>query len=140
MEMRKGKPYWRMIADLNPAITDPADVAAFERTLQGVDGMKPCLFSDAKDFGDKYFHIPALNRSRGASHCFLAVVDAAEMGGEEAAQAFGKRLAEAAIEAYTGLVQTQLRAHPEESVTEAERQMKLDYLTVSQYQHQHQPQ
>jgi coproporphyrinogen III oxidase len=77
MEPAKGKPYWRMIADLNPAIPDATAVATFEKSLKSV--VPADLYEDSKIFGDKYFYIPALDRHRGASHMFVAKVDETDM-------------------------------------------------------------
>ena len=46
------KPSWRMIADLNPAIEDKDDTAAFDFYLRKVVPNE--FFNDAQYFGDKY--------------------------------------------------------------------------------------
>ena len=76
MEPRKGLPYWRMIADLNPSIEVPEDTAKFAQAIKEVEHMSPALYSDAREFGDKYFWIPALQRHRGvrAEDGYLIVV------------------------------------------------------------------
>jgi coproporphyrinogen III oxidase len=51
MEPRNGKPYWRMIADLNPAIPNSAATAIFEKSLQKV--VSADLYADSKIFGDR---------------------------------------------------------------------------------------
>ena len=48
-----GRPYWRMIADLNPAIPDHDQAAAFEAAIQSVPGMGADLYAASKDFGDR---------------------------------------------------------------------------------------
>lgn len=69
-------PYWRMIADLNPSIEVPEDTAKFAQAIKEVEHMSPALYSDAREFGDKYFWIPALQRHRGvrAEDGYLIVV------------------------------------------------------------------
>jgi coproporphyrinogen III oxidase len=48
-EMRDGTGYWRVMADLNPATPS----------------------AEGQEAGDRYFHIPALDRHRGVSHFYL---------------------------------------------------------------------
>ena len=84
-----------MIADLNPAIPATPDTEAFDTMLASVvtratarslsslrdrggaslpsrlDG----LLEDSKDFGNRYFYIPGLDRTRGASHLFIAKLE-----------------------------------------------------------------
>jgi coproporphyrinogen III oxidase len=67
-EMRDGSGYWRVMADLNPAIPSEAHVERFEQLLRERGGDS---FSEGQQAGDRYFHIPALDRHRGVSHFYL---------------------------------------------------------------------
>ena len=60
--------YWRIMADLNPAIEQPPATAAFEQALASA---APAHFDAAKAQGERYFFIPALGRHRGVAHFYL---------------------------------------------------------------------
>jgi coproporphyrinogen III oxidase len=66
--MKTGPGYWRMMADLNPAIPDDGDRLQFEEALHRCTGN---LYQPGKAQGDSYFYIPALKRHRGVSHFYL---------------------------------------------------------------------
>ena len=132
MEPRGASPYWRMIADLNPAIEDAASTAAFEEAVGGA--MPGPLYRDATVFGDKYFNIPTLGRTRGVSHMFIAKLDpGVEMPAAECMD-LAKGLAERTIRVYCDLVQKALRAHPEDSITQIDRDAQLAYHTLYLFQ------
>ena len=97
-ELRAGRAYWRLMADLNPAIPDDADTGAFAAALREA---APAHHEAARAQGDRYFHIPALGRHRGVIHFYLedhATADAA--ADEELARAVGH----AATQAYARLL------------------------------------
>jgi coproporphyrinogen III oxidase len=132
MEPRGSPPYWRMMADLNPAIEDATATAVFEDAVRGA--MPVLLHRDAKVFGDKYFNIPALGRARGSSHMFVAKLDpGSEMAPAECVD-LANELAERAIGAYCELVQGALHAHPMESITASDRAKQLAYHTMYLFQ------
>ncbi|MFQ5518945.1 MAG: coproporphyrinogen III oxidase, partial [Mariprofundus sp.] len=67
-EMKNGKGYWRIMADLNPSHGNRDDTSRFLTALKQV---KPDHFDSATAQGDRYFYIPALNRHRGVAHFYL---------------------------------------------------------------------
>ncbi|MCK5829625.1 MAG: coproporphyrinogen III oxidase [Methylococcales bacterium] len=67
-EMKNGYGYWRMMADLNPAIANEADKALFDEKIKNVTSK---VYEAAAAQGDSYFYIPALGRHRGVSHFYL---------------------------------------------------------------------
>ncbi len=67
-EIKNGKSYWRIMADLNPAIPNEQAKKAFTECLKQT---APEQFELATAQGDRYFFIPALNRHRGISHFYL---------------------------------------------------------------------
>lgn len=67
-EMKKGGGYWRMMADLNPAIENTDATSLFTESLKKV---APKQYPLASEQGDRYFNIPALDRHRGVSHFYL---------------------------------------------------------------------
>ena len=67
-EMRDGSGYWRVMADLNPAVPNAAHRERFEARLRERAGD---TYPEGQIAGDRYFEIPALERHRGVSHFYL---------------------------------------------------------------------
>ncbi|MCJ7766117.1 MAG: coproporphyrinogen III oxidase, partial [Thiovulaceae bacterium] len=64
-EMRSGKGYWRIMADLNPAIENREATETFSDCLKSA---APKYYEEAFSQGERYFNIPVLGRHRGVSH------------------------------------------------------------------------
>jgi coproporphyrinogen III oxidase len=118
--MRAAPSYWRIMADLNPSHPDDADRAAFESALRAA---APAHYESARDQGDRYFWIPALNRHRGVTHFYL------EDHRTPDAEADARAVAEAAIDAYAALLE-----RPLPPATDAERAAQLAYHTLYLFQ------
>jgi len=132
IEPSTGTPYWRMIADLNPSIEDSEGKAQFESALRTV--VPDALYRDGKAFGDKYFDIPALGRTRGVSHMFIPKLESgAEMSPTESVE-LAQRLAMEAIGVYCDLVQAALSTHPTESIEPSVQEKQLAYHTLYLFQ------
>lgn len=125
-ELRDGTGYWRVMADLNPSHPVEADVASFAGALERAAG---ALYFDASAQGDRYFHIPALDRHRGVSHFYLEGYGTDDF---EADAAFATRVGEAAIDAYLEVLQGALSGAS--APTEAERETQLAYHTAYFFQ------
>lgn len=125
-EMRDGSGYWRIMADMNPAIADEADRDAFAAALKRE---APSVFTDATRQGDQYFYIPALKRHRGVFHFYLEQYATAD---EAADYALAQRVATAAIDAYGAIVEAVLAAVQEP--TPQERAQQLAYHTLYLFQ------
>jgi coproporphyrinogen III oxidase len=123
------QPYWRMIADLNPSIAVAEDTAAFEKNLRAV--VPPALVDDSIYFGDKYFDIPDLGRTRGASHLFIPKLENSDMPLDES-MGLARSLASSTIRLYASLVQSALDRRPDPSLLD--RQAQLAYHTLYFYQ------
>lgn len=67
-ELRAGRAYWRLMADLNPAIPDDDATAAFAGALEAA---APAEYEQARAQGERYFWIPAVGRHRGVTHFYL---------------------------------------------------------------------
>lgn len=67
-QLRDGKTYWRIMADLNPSIPFPEDKELF---LEAIKSLAKDTFEEGIAQGDKYFYIPALGRHRGVCHFYL---------------------------------------------------------------------
>lgn len=117
-----GEGYWRMMADLNPAIPRAADREAFAANLRAA---APDLYEHAAAQGERYFDIPALGRRRGVTHFYL---EAYSSGDFAADLALASRLGRSTIDVYVGLVAAALAEQPAPS--EADRRAQLDYHTL----------
>ncbi len=97
-EMRDDSGYFRIMADLNPAIEN---VRATEKFRDALREAAPEQYLEAEAQGDRYFRIPALDRHRGVSHFYL---EAFSTGDFEADTVLARRVIEAAMDAYVAIV------------------------------------
>jgi len=124
-ELRSGEGYWRLMADLNPAIACSADTSHFNNTLRAVSGE---YFDKASIQGDQYFYIPALQTYRGVSHFYLERFNPAKVDGKTFAQNF----VETVIDSYIAILTDKLTANTD--VTQEQLNAQLDYHTLYFYQ------
>ncbi len=125
-EMRDGKGYFRMMADLNPSIEDPQATARFRDAIRAA---APEHYREAEAQGDDYFSIPALGRHRGVTHFYL---EAFSTGDFERDTNMAQRVAQAAIETYVAILGEVVKTAGEPS--EAQRQAQLAYHTAYLFQ------
>lgn len=125
-EMRDGHNYWRVMADLNPAIAETADKATFEAALKDASGDR---YERASAQGDRYFFIPALGRHRGVSHFYLEGYRTDDM---RADAAFARAFGETVTDCYASLLSAAIERYP--TSDEADRQKQLHYHTVYLFQ------
>lgn len=125
-EMRDGSGYWRIMADLNPAIPDVGDKRAFEAALEGA---APAHYEYARAQGERYFSIPALGRYRGVAHFYL---EGYFSGDERADRELARAVGQAAIDCYLEILGRALERHPELGADE--RAQQLAYHTVYLFQ------
>ncbi len=123
-ELKTGVGSWRLMADLNPSLPDPADTARFREALQRASG--PLFDAGAKQ-GDRYFHIPALDRHRGVAHFYLEQYHTADEADD---RAFAARFGGTMIDAYGDILQAKLSAAaaPTPAETAAQRAYHTVYL------------
>jgi coproporphyrinogen III oxidase len=125
-ETKDGNGYWRIMADLNPALPNAAGKARFLEALQAA---APDRFDEAIAQGDRYFFIPALGRHRGVAHFYLEQFDSGDFGAD---LALAKRVGEAAIDTYVELLTSAVRdAAPP---TDDELAAQLAYHTLYFFQ------
>lgn len=67
-ELKNGQQYWRLMADLNPAIVDDTETRIFDTMLKQAAGE---YYDSGIEQGNAYFYIPALSKHRGVSHFYL---------------------------------------------------------------------
>lgn len=125
-EMRDGAGYWRIMADLNPAIEDPAATARFEAALVEATGE---LYAAAKAQGDRYFFIPALGRHRGVIHLYCEAYATADA---DADSQLASRVGRAVIKTYAQILEGAIVAHP--TVSDEERAAQLAYHSLYLFQ------
>ncbi len=121
-ELKSGQGYWRIMADLNPAIANEDDKQRFIEILQNSSG---ALYDEASKQGDKYFFIPALNRHRGIAHFYLEQFDSGNWTDDsELATRFGRDV----IEGYCAMFYQRQKAVTQ--VTDAQQHQQLEYHTL----------
>lgn len=125
-EMRDGTGYWRIMADLNPAIRD-TELArhAKQRFIDALRRAAPETFDEAARQGDHYFYIPALDRHRGVAHFYLEQYATAD---RDADTALARRVAETAIDTHAAIVAEALAVIPDAAAREAQLAYHTLYL------------
>ena len=125
-EMKNGKGYWRMMADLNPAIENEDAALLFGNEIKKV---APEQYAVAETQGDRYFYIPALERHRGVSHFYLEEYNG---GNEQDDFDLAKSLGMAVINIYMAIFQQAIKNHP--NPTEEDYNKQLAYHTLYLFQ------
>ncbi len=125
-EMKNGEGYWRIMADLNPAIESEADRVQFESALEQA---APEQYELAAKQGALYFYIPALERHRGVSHFYL---EQYASGSTQADFDLASKLGRSVIDKYVELILQAIQSHPSPSKEEYNRQ--LSYHTLYLFQ------
>ncbi|MDQ6959777.1 MAG: coproporphyrinogen III oxidase [Mariprofundaceae bacterium] len=125
-EMKDGAGYWRIMADLNPAIEDTVATEYFFTALKQT---APDQFEEAKTVGERYFFIPALGRRRGVAHFYL---ESYNSGDAEDDFSLAQHVGETAIDTWLAIVERILKEAPR--VTAAAEQQQLAYHTLYFFQ------
>jgi len=125
-QMRNGKGYFRLMADLNPSLQNNVFQRDFEMALERVTDT---LYEEGKAQGERYFTIPTLERTRGVSHFYLENYFS---GNFEEDLLFAKAFGKAVIDAYIGITLQALQYHI--SYTQEEREIQRDYHTLYMFQ------
>ena len=125
-EMKEGKGYWRIMADLNPSLKNDVFQRDFEMAL---DRAADEYYDEGQTQGDRYFYIPVLERTRGISHFYL---ENFTTGDFEEDRLFSKKMGEAIIDAYIGIAVQAVQYYT--SYTAEEKTIQLDYHTLYLFQ------
>ena len=125
-ELKNGKGYWRVMADLNPSIENNDDKNHFAKKLKQA---APEQYLEGAAQGDRYFFIPALGRHRGITHFYL---ENYSTGNFEADMKMARTMGEAAIDTYCDILSSALEKRT--SPTEHDRKKQLDYHTLYFFQ------
>lgn len=124
-ELKSGQGYWRIMADLNPAIADQEDKEKFEHCLKEITGK---YYQQGERLGEAYFYIPALQSFRGVSHFYLEGFNPDNISGNHFAKYFG----ESVIQCYSEILTQKTRKV--EPPTAAQKIAQLNYHTLYFYQ------
>ena len=102
-EMKTGHGYWRVMADLNPAIENPHHTERFKGAILTLAHEKIGRQQTEAAFarGDRYFYIPALARHRGVCHFYLENYFTDDI---EADSTLAERVIEEVIDTYSQLL------------------------------------
>jgi len=125
-ELKDGRGYWRIMADLNPSIENADDKSKFASNLQQA---APDQYQAAADQGDRYFYIPALGRHRGVTHFYLENYNT---GNNEIDSALAAKVGESTIDCYCETLQATLERNI--NVTDSDYEKQLDYHTLYFFQ------
>ena len=125
-EMRDGKGYWRMMADLNPSLANQSNKEDFIELLKQASGN---TFEEGSAQGDRYFNIPALGRHRGVSHFYLEQYNT---DNAETDFAFAQSFGEQVIDGYVEILRRSLENAPK--VTTQNKADQLAYHTLYLFQ------
>jgi len=125
-EQKRGCGYWRIMADLNPAIENPAASRLF---LSALHAAAPGQFHEAKEQGDRYFYIPVLERHRGVAHFYLEGYNSDDC---ESSQNLARHVGKIAIDTYIAILGKTLKRAKEPTNTDLDSQ--LSYHTLYFFQ------
>ncbi len=124
--LRSGRAYWRIMADLNPALPDPDQTASFLDVLRRRSGS---FWHEGAAQGDRYFSIPALGRTRGVAHFYL---EAHDTGDFQADLDLARGIEEGVVDTYGELLEQSVSRHPQ--VRPEDRAAQLAYHTLYLFQ------
>ncbi len=124
-ELKSGKKYWRIMADLNPAIEDKTDTTLFLHMLEQASGE---FFHQGIAAGDEYFNIPVLKKRRGVAHFYLEGFVGNETTPENYAIDFAKQVIDCYIKILSKKSTNMLPA------TAEQKQLQLNYHTLYFFQ------
>ena len=125
-QMRDGKGYWRVMADLNPSLKNEEDKASFDSILESASGK---YYEEGKEQGNKYFDIPVLERTRGVSHFYLENFNTGDF---DADYAFAKDMGEKIVDTYIEIITKNIKNYTD--VSDAQKEEQLAYHTLYLFQ------
>ena len=125
-EMKNGKGYWRVMADLNPAIENIEDKTAFASQLKQA---APQQYAEAAAQGDRYFYIPAIGRHRGITHFYLENYSSGDFDSD---LKMARTVGETAIDSYCAILSAAIEQRT--SPTAADYTIQRDYHTLYFFQ------
>ncbi len=125
-ELRDSSSYWRVMADLNPSISNKQDTDTFSNSLKLLSGS---LNDEGCLQGDKYFNIPALKRTRGVSHFYL---ENYATGNKAEDFKLAKEFGEGIIDTYVDIINAAFKTRTE--ISNENKKEQLAYHTLYLFQ------
>lgn len=125
-QMRDGKGYWRIMADLNPSIQEEFAKEKFSSVLEKEAGK---YAKEGMACGDKYFNIPVLDRTRGVSHFYLENFNT---GNFEIDYAYAYNMGQKVIDTYISIITNVMKNHPHYTLEDKEKQLAYHTLYLFQ--------
>ncbi len=125
-EMKKGKGYWRIMADLNPAIENREATQWFTACMRKASGEH---FESGAAQGERYFNIPALGRHRGVSHFYL---ESFSSGDTEADKRLAQNFGEEMVDCYIAIFREVLSSATVAAEEDFEKQLAYHTLYLFQ--------
>jgi len=113
---------WRVMADLNPSMPYDADRDAFAATLRQATGE---TYEEGAAQGDRYFHIPALDRHRGVTHFYL---ESWTSGDPDHDEVYARSVGEAVIDRYGTIIEGRMGTEASDADRAAQRAYHTLYL------------
>lgn len=121
-ELKSGRGYWRIMADLNPSIPNDEFRERFLEVLKSNSGEH---FKKALSEGEKYFYIPTLKRHRGVAHFYLEEFSCGDFKQD---LNFCETLIKAVMDLYPTFISKAVHTRPDSSPSDLKSQ--LDYHTL----------
>lgn len=121
-ELKNGQGYWRMMADLNPAIENPQATETFRQCLEEA---APEQFAEANAQGDRYFFIPVLGRHRGVCHFYLENYHTADATAD---MALAERVISRIIDTYADILGQAIDQNPSPKTEDFQKQLAYHTL------------
>lgn len=125
-QMKEGKGYWRIMADLNPSMVNREAKREFDVMLEKASGE---YYEEGRVQGDKYFDISVLGRTRGVSHFYLENFNTGHFDQD---LMFAKDFGEQVIDTYISIVRQALEYH--KTYDEEDKAQQLRYHTLYLFQ------
>jgi len=125
-QMRDGKGYWRVMADLNPSISNDEDTYLFDTMLKKAAKE---YYAEGYAQGKKYFNIPVLKRTRGVSHFYLENFN---NGNFEEDRSFVFAFGKSVVDTYINIITNRLEFNTD--FTKKEKEKQRDYHTLYLFQ------
>jgi len=125
-QIKNQKSYWRIMADLNPSVSNQKDYVSFKLSLKD---LTKAFFDEGIKQGDKYFYIPSLKKHRGVSHFYLENhYSDDEVKDYDFAQTFGLGIIDTYIDILNATLEKKI------SPSKEEMQKQLDYHSLYLFQ------
>jgi len=127
-QMRDGKGYWRLMADLNPSLLpDNNSKNSFDKMLK--EAAREEYLAEGLAQGDRYFNIPVLERTRGVSHFYLENFNTGDF---ELDRKYVEQFAKKVVNSYIEIIINALNKN--KTFTQEEKQKQIDYHTLYLFQ------